>query len=147
MVRVSSKRRKRATLEDKKAVVDDFNMFLESLEAARTSSLEAARTSEQALELKEASHLLESAETSDESDNENENEIENEMIEFRKTHAMSVKSFLKEHIPKKIEVDDKCLYKWIKADQRLEFEDWNGKNDLSKPNCKSKLIIGKSIML
>eukprot|EP01034_Spumella_vulgaris_P033180 gene33180-40941_t len=40
-------------------------------------------------------------------------------------------------------IDEKSLYKWIDAAQRFEFLDWNGDNDLSKQNCKSKLILEK----
>jgi hypothetical protein len=41
------------------------------------------------------------------------------------------------------ELTEKSLYKWIKADQRFEFLEWNGKNDLDKVSCKSKNIIAE----
>ncbi len=41
----------------------------------------------------------------------------------------------------KDKIDFKTLYKWIKSDQRLEFEEWDGENSLTKQNCKSKRIM------
>jgi hypothetical protein len=37
--------------------------------------------------------------------------------------------------------DGKRLYKWLKADQRFEFDRWNDRNDLSKLNCKQRMIL------
>jgi hypothetical protein len=38
-------------------------------------------------------------------------------------------------------VDEKSIYKWIKADERFEFEDWGGLNDLDKPNCRKWIVL------
>eukprot|EP01034_Spumella_vulgaris_P027676 gene27676-34434_t len=68
------------------------------------------------------------------------NENNNEFMPYKDRSFAKLRKFQKlgRHL-----IDEKSLYKWIKAAQRFEFLEWDGDNDLCKQNCKSKLILEK----
>ena len=56
----------------------------------------------------------------------------------------SIKSFLNKYNSERSEENQLhhgCVFKWLKAYYRGEFEEWGGLNDLSKANCKAQKIM------
>ena len=59
-----------------------------------------------------------------------------------KKQNKSIGTFLAEFNEGKIsKLDTNSVYRWIRAYNRGEFEEWDGQNDLSNVKCKSKTIL------
>jgi hypothetical protein len=69
---------------------------------------------------------------------------ENEKDSWKKQHVRTIKAFLIDYNCVQNpghQLHHDCLFKWLKAYKRGEFEDWGGLNDLSKSNAKAQKIM------
>jgi hypothetical protein len=62
-----------------------------------------------------------------------------------KTTIMSFITYYNKDKAAKDYHDEKNIFKWIKADERFEFTDWEGENKLTNRNCTSQKAIVEKI--
>jgi hypothetical protein len=155
LVNKDSKKRNRTILGFKKEVVEKFYIFAELRNQMRCGNTQS-KSNETKFNIK-SQDLGDDAETSGEDCNQSFSDGEEDetvvMFPGRKKkdrqdneidqRTKDVTAFVVSHnsVEGNMQIDEKSMYKWLKADQRFEFEDWYGKNDLQKPNCKSKMVI------
>jgi SET domain-containing protein len=85
--------------------------------------------------------------TADDQDYSSDNDDENvkELWRRKKQHVRTIKAFLIDYNCVQVpghQLHHGCLFKWLKAHKRGEFEEWGGLNDLSKSNAKAQKIMG-----
>jgi hypothetical protein len=123
-------------LKDEKAVVESYYKFL--------------LTSEEGEEIKSNIKLedgrLESFHSKNTTDGDKEVEEEELSLSIinksKKQQYKSIRAFLEEFNTRhSIKLDMPSVYRWLKADCRGDFNEWNGQNNLNNVRCKSKKIV------
>jgi hypothetical protein len=124
----SSVDRNRVVLSFKKYIID---LYFEFLNKPASSSLEDANIILQDL-----------PRNSDVTDRDCSSDDEN--VKKDSKQVKSIKSFLVDYNSTQVPEDQLhhgCVFKWLKAYYRGEFEEWGGLNDLSKANAKAQKIM------
>ncbi len=92
----------------------------------------------------EEKNLLRDLHRNSDSTNKNVSGDDDVKKDSKKHHVKTIKSFLLRHNSTRAPKDQLhhgCVFKWLKAYYRGEFEAWGGLNDLSKTNAKAQKIM------